>query len=67
MMPFQVGLDLQRSVFVYPTCKLVHLRGDGIEPALGKQLAAVTFGFQLAALLLGNMSSSGCDKLVMQR
>jgi len=67
VMPFQVGLNHLRCGVVYPACKLVHFRGDGIQPALGKDLATVTFCFQLATLLLSNMSSTGYDKLVMQR
>ena len=64
---FQVGLDLLRRGFVYPVCKLVHFRCDGIQPTLGKELATVSFCFQLAALLQSNMSSTGSDELVMQR
>jgi len=64
---FQVGLDLLRRGFVYPVCKLVHFRCDGIQPTLGKELAPVTLCLELAAFLLSNMSSTGCYELVMQR
>ncbi|UUT23009.1 MULTISPECIES: hypothetical protein [Pseudomonas] len=66
VMKFQVGLDLPLSRVIDATGELSDFEGDGIQPTFSKQLTTVAFGFQLAALLLSDMFTAGCDQLVVQ-